>query len=548
MKYMNRKTAMALFSSVALLGLSGCGGTDGVPSDTQLVGSIGKLPVAVANTNPEKIRCAQNTKTPNLELNGTKSFDPDGEIISYIWYITNNGTDYAFIGDGAVHTIEDPCVKIENKAGEYSIKLSVEDNDGNVNSDIVDVIAVENKLPVAEAGPNQSVDYNGSITLDGSHSDDPDGHIVKYSWNYMGVVKTGVIVTYDNLITEGENTITLTVTDNDGATANDSVVVTVSNTEPENTPVVTVSNTEPENTPPVADAGENQILGICETLTLDGSESSDPDGTITNYEWFVWSDGERHHIDYGQTVQLPPSVNRTTANEHVFTLQVTDNNGAVAEDNVTITVASEDDDYDYTYIVKDPVDNPDSIATGTSAVISENLDFSSYPTPGYQNNAWITAGNVQAGTVNMHFSFTGNVSIAHLDTSVYAERTLVSGQSRYGITTLNASSEDNTVWEELAKADATNTTPNVPVVERYNNTLPESILNTSGINIKVDLFHNISNSGVANSRFLNYRKGSNTTTFKLNVCYEEEKTTCEIDSDCETGEFCSSVGMCTPET
>ena len=296
MKYMNSKTAIVLFSSAVLLGLSGCEGTDGIPSDTQLVGSVGKLPVAVANTNPEKVRCALNTKTPNLELNGTKSFDPDGEIVSYMWYITNNGTDYAFIGDGAVLTIDDPCAKIENKAGEYSIKLSVEDNDGNVNSDIVDVKAVENKPPVAQAGPDKPVDYNGSITLNGSlHSYDPDGQIVEYSWDYNGDVKTGAIVTYDNLTTEGDNTITLTVTDNDGATASDPVVITVQPQQSTNRPPV-AKIISPENGAYIdcvdsfyAKTTQAVTEGPTNSLTLTGT-GTDPDGDTLTYAWSAWSE------------------------------------------------------------------------------------------------------------------------------------------------------------------------------------------------------------------------------------------------------------------
>ncbi|HHT9132863.1 MAG TPA: PKD domain-containing protein, partial [Candidatus Tripitaka californicus] len=44
-------------------------------------------------------------------------------------------------------------------------------------------IATSNLPPVASAGPEQWVIYGEKVTLDGSHSLDPDGNIVSYEWN-----------------------------------------------------------------------------------------------------------------------------------------------------------------------------------------------------------------------------------------------------------------------------------------------------------------------------------------------------------------------------
>ena len=80
--------------------------------------------------------------------------------------------------------------------------------------------------------------------------------------------------TYDN---EGSYIVTLTVTDADGLTDTASVVVNVGadNTPP--TACFTVTPTEGS-------------VGITE-FTFDASCSSDPDGTITNYEWDFENDG-----------------------------------------------------------------------------------------------------------------------------------------------------------------------------------------------------------------------------------------------------------------
>ena len=156
MRDISIKTVMILLVSVVLVGLNGCSGrTDGVPSDTQLVGSIGELPVAVATATPDVINCTEGAETPTLELNGTESFDPDGEIVSYKWYVTENGTDYISLGEGAVLIMNNPCDTVEEYGGVYSVKLFVEDNDGGIASDSV-VVTVQpsdsgngNTLPTA---------------------------------------------------------------------------------------------------------------------------------------------------------------------------------------------------------------------------------------------------------------------------------------------------------------------------------------------------------------------------------------------------------------
>ncbi len=90
---------------------------------------------------------------------------------------------------------------------------------------------VINEVPTAQAGADQTVtdsDNNGSerVMLDGSGSSDSDGSIESYSWQEEGEeIASGVNPTVDLAI--GTHTITLVVTDDDGATARDEVVIEV---------------------------------------------------------------------------------------------------------------------------------------------------------------------------------------------------------------------------------------------------------------------------------------------------------------------------------
>ena len=181
-----------------------------------------------------------------------------------------------------------------------------------------------NLPPTADAGPDDTVtdtDEGGDedVALDGSGSMDPDGTIVSYSWTEgVAEIATGVNPTVAFAV--GEHTVTLTVADDDGATDTDEVVITV--------------NAPGANLPPTADAGPNQTVEDTddnggEDLVLDGSGSSDSDGTIVSYSW---TEG---------VTEIATGVNPTVAfavGEHNVTLTVTDNEGATDTDAVVITV------------------------------------------------------------------------------------------------------------------------------------------------------------------------------------------------------------------
>ena len=88
-----------------------------------------------------------------------------------------------------------------------------------------------NQPPVANAGPDQTVtdsDGNGSetVALNGAGSSDPDGTISSYVWK-EGATQIATGATPSVSLAVGTHTLTLTVTDNAGATASDTVVVTV---------------------------------------------------------------------------------------------------------------------------------------------------------------------------------------------------------------------------------------------------------------------------------------------------------------------------------
>nr|WET51958.1 chitinase VBCH01 [Vibrio sp.] len=142
--------------------------------------------------------------------------------------------------------------------------------------------AAENQAPVANAGLAQTVEGPATVTLDGSLSKDSDGSIAAYSWvqtSGMAVILTGADQAHANFsvaeVSQKETLVfTLTVTDNKGATASDSVTI-----------IVNPKGTGPVNTPPVAAVSAPAEVTAGQTVTVDASGSSDADNDPLTFSW-----------------------------------------------------------------------------------------------------------------------------------------------------------------------------------------------------------------------------------------------------------------------
>ncbi|MCC7575412.1 MAG: DNRLRE domain-containing protein, partial [Methanomethylovorans sp.] len=89
---------------------------------------------------------------------------------------------------------------------------------------------VQDSVPVANAGADQTVTVDSEVIFDGSASTDDNG-IASYSWDFGdGTVGSGEVSPVHTYITAGTYTVTLTVTDTVGQTATDTVTVVVSGT------------------------------------------------------------------------------------------------------------------------------------------------------------------------------------------------------------------------------------------------------------------------------------------------------------------------------
>ncbi len=277
-------------------------------------GDLNERPVAVIGVSDRFVGSGEI-----VFLNGLASYDPDGRIVSYEWTLRPDAeyadTEFVF-GDS-----DDPLIGLRlNRRGFHRVDLRVTDDEGATDAEFVlilvsDVFA-ENERPVADfSADNEDVFAGETVNFDGSGSYDSDGEIVNYNWDFGdGTTGTG-INPFHIYNTPGGYEVTLTVTDDDGATDADDLVITVFDA----------------NQNPAADINVNSLNGfIGFSLNFDGSGSYDSDGEIVNYNW-----------DFGDgTTSNLPVVSHAFVNDGVYTiiLRVTDNDGAVDEESVDINV------------------------------------------------------------------------------------------------------------------------------------------------------------------------------------------------------------------
>ena len=345
--------------------------------------------------------------TNSVTLNGSASSDPDGTISTYLWTKISGPAQFTIGNSASASTALSNLV-----AGVYSFQLKVTDNGGAIALDTVKInvaAAPVNQPPVANAGADVTITLPTSVaTLNGSGSTDPDGTISSYAWSQVSGPATATISTSTAVSTglsglsQGVYTFALKVTDNSGAVDLDSVKVTV--------------NAAP-NQPPVANAGASKTITLpVNSASLDGSLSSDPDGSISSYAWTQVS-GPGASTITGATTSVATATGMI-AGLYTFQLTVTDNHGATANATVKVTVvsaapqppiANAGADQTITLPVNSvTIDGSSSSASSGSIVSYAWTEKSGPSTISLTNTAINTLNNLQAGVYTFSLTVTDN--------------------------------------------------------------------------------------------------------------------------------------------
>ncbi len=175
-----------------------------------------------------------------------------------------------------------------------------------------------NQPPVSDPNGPYSASPSEMIQFDGSGSTDPDGTIVSYDWDFGDSNSGSGMSPTHSYAMAGSYTVSLTVTDNEGATDTAATTATISD-------IV--------NQPPSADPDGPYSASVNEMIQFDGSGSTDPDGTIVSYDW-DFGDGNAG-------TGMSPTHSYAMAGTYVVSLTVTDDKGATDTDSTTATIGDE---------------------------------------------------------------------------------------------------------------------------------------------------------------------------------------------------------------
>jgi len=258
--------------------------TGSTPTTTDAYGTTGSFDATVTvvdesgNTDTASVTVTAEDRTAptadvvanatSVEIGEAVAFDGSGstdnvDIASYEWAF-DDGT--AATGAQASHAW--------NSAGNYTVRLTVTDAAGNVDTATVAVEVTADAAPTASFVANEtSVAIEESVGFDAAGSTDDEG-IQRYEWTFGdGKTATGESVTHA-YAGEGTYTVTLTVTDTAGQIDTTTTTVTV----------------EDRTAPTAALAANATTTGLDDPVAFDASQSTD-NVAIAEYRWDVDGDG-----------------------------------------------------------------------------------------------------------------------------------------------------------------------------------------------------------------------------------------------------------------
>ena len=288
--------------------------------DTVSISTLNSPPVA--NAGPDQSTFVGSV----VSLSGAGSTDVDGNALTFAWsLITRPAGSTAVLSSASVVA---PTFTVD-RAGTYIAQLVV--NDGTVNSapDTV-IITTLNRPPTANAGPDQSVALGATVQLNGSGSTDLDGNALTFAWA-LTVVPSGSTATLltptianPTFIADRPGTYVAQLIVNDGTV----------NSAPD---TVTIST---DNSAPTANAGPDQNVTQGATVQLNGSASSDPDGTALQFFWSLTTRPAGSTAALSNANSVNPTFVADQAGTYIAQLIVSDGVLNSAPDTVSITAAA----------------------------------------------------------------------------------------------------------------------------------------------------------------------------------------------------------------
>jgi PKD repeat protein len=202
----------------------------------------------------------QFTWDNTVRFDASASADADGDALVYRW-------DF---GDGSPPAGGARVDHTYAEGGAYPVLLTVDDGTGLHNATAVAAVTVTiDRPPVADAGGNRDACAGDIIVFDASRSDDPEGGVLRYQWDFGDGTHADIVNPTKTYLRGSVYPVTLAVEDDSGFPGNrhtDRVLVRVRES-------------------PIADAGPDQLACAGTEVTFDGSGSRDSDGVVNRFTW-----------------------------------------------------------------------------------------------------------------------------------------------------------------------------------------------------------------------------------------------------------------------
>ena len=283
----------------------------GKSSQATLTESVTQAPVAaIVPTPPNPI----SGQTVMFDASSS-THDPGGSIVDYKWDLDGSGNYATDTGNAATVTTAYPTQRT------VAVSVRVTDDTG-ASSVATTSVTVGNAPPVASFTAPSLILVGAAVTFDGTSSHDIDGSVTDYKWdlNGSGGYSTDTGSTPSAATTfnaPGFVTVGLRVTDNDGA-------------------VTQTTRTIHVTRPPLAQLKATPASPTSgQVVTLDASGSTDPDGTLTAFQWDLDGSGQ-----FATSSGTTPSIQHTFATgTYPIRVRVTDSYGATATALLNLTVA-----------------------------------------------------------------------------------------------------------------------------------------------------------------------------------------------------------------
>jgi hypothetical protein len=211
-----------------------------VVSDGQQSSEPDLVNVTVMNVNHPPVAEAgadQAVKEGSMvTLDGSASFDPDGESLTYAW--TQTGGPAVSLANAGTAQASFTAPLVGPGGVMLTFTLTVSDGTDSADDSVNIVVENVNHAPTADAGSDQTKNEGSPVILDGRASSDPDGDGLTYSWSQrsgspVALAGAGTATPSFTAPTVGPGGETLvfelTVTDGLGGSGTDQVQVVVQN-------------------------------------------------------------------------------------------------------------------------------------------------------------------------------------------------------------------------------------------------------------------------------------------------------------------------------